>query len=222
MSGHSFGASIVLAGDKPTGLARKKLLALGKAAAPPHLIAADGGALYLLELGLKPNIIIGDNDSGEDGIFPDVEQKRFCKEKNFSDGAAAFTYATEETKGDIAVFAALGGRVDHLLVNLFLPATLPAHIERFHIFAADCILRYSQGEIEISGSEGDLLSIFPLTPQLRGITLTGLAYPLEDYDLQQGSSRCLSNIMTDERAIIKHKEGLALIVHFPQDYAKIE
>jgi thiamine pyrophosphokinase len=208
---------LLLAGDRPRGFAKEMLLELCAVHPRPYVIAVDGGAVYADELHLRPDIIIGDGDSCPEGLFADAEHLVFAREKNFSDGQAAFAYALEHAKGKIAVFAALGGRVDHLLVNLFLPVFWPEQIERFCFFGNDCYLTYSKGYVEIDGAEGDLVSIFPLSPQVRGITLANMAYPLQEYTLIQGSSRCLSNIMTSNKAIINHKEGMILIVRFPMN-----
>ena len=35
------------------------------------VIACDGGANYLRELGIKPSLVMGDFDSAAGGIFPD-------------------------------------------------------------------------------------------------------------------------------------------------------
>jgi len=58
------------------------------------------------------------------------------------------------------------------------------------------------------------LSIIPITPEVKGITLTNLAYDLNDYDLISGSSRCISNVMLGNQAIVDHRQGLALIIHY--------
>ncbi len=212
---------LVLAGEKPQGLAKEMLLAQAALIPRPHLLAVDGGAVHLAGLGLVPDLLMGDFDSIPDGLFADVPQKRYPRAKNFTDGEAAFAYAVKKDSGNIAVFAGLGGRMDHLFANVFFPCAWPTQIERFTFFGDDCIISYSQGHQELSGNKGDLVSILPLSAEVKGICLTNFEYPLEQYNLSYGSSRCLSNVMTADQATIDHQEGLALIIHFPTKFSGV-
>ncbi|MBQ1501317.1 MAG: hypothetical protein IIZ45_01705, partial [Firmicutes bacterium] len=68
------GAVLALAGDPPRGLAAqlaKQCLSGGK---KPLIVAADGGALHLRELGLTPDAILGDGDSLAPELFPAVRR----------------------------------------------------------------------------------------------------------------------------------------------------
>lgn len=215
MAKSTWAAILVLAGERPLGWARQQLVELAGQSPRPYIIAADGGAAYLAESDIQPDLIIGDSDSIPEGLFPDVPREALPTAKNFTDGEAAFAYLFEHCcQGRIAVFAALGGRLDHLLANIFLPLQWPDQAPRLTIFSDDCEAVYSLCHAEISGCPGDTLSIIPITPEVKGITLTNLAYDLNDYDLISGSSRCISNVMLENQAIVDHRQGLALIIHY--------
>ena len=101
-----------------------------------------------------------------------------------------------------------------MLANIFLPLQWQEQAPRLTVFADDGEAVYSLGHAEISGVPGDTLSIIPISAEVEGITLTHLAYGLNNYDLRSGSSRCVSNVLLGSRAIIDHRQGLALIIHY--------
>jgi thiamine pyrophosphokinase len=213
----TIGTAVVLAGERPVRLAQVALLRLAAGRPRPYLIAADGGALHLAELSLKPDLIIGDNDSCSEELFPEVERQLYPRDKDFTDGEAAYDFAVRRGQGRIAVFAALGGRLDHCLANLLLPLRWLEHLERFILFGPDCEAVYSRGSVSIAGQPGDIVSVLPLTPRLTGVTLSGLVYPLDKFDLTAGSSHGLCNVMAAPEALIRHHEGVALIIHYPSE-----
>jgi len=206
---------VILAGEAPRGLAQAALLRLAAEQPRPFFLAADGGALHLAALGLKPDLIVGDNDSAPPELFPQVARQVYPQAKDFSDGEAAYDFALRRGQGRIAVFAALGGCTDHCLTNLLLPLRQPEQAERFILYDADCRAIYSQGLACIEGQPGDRISILSLTPWLRGLTLSGLVYPLSEFDLPCGSSLAISNVLSAARCEIRHREGLAIILHYP-------
>lgn len=211
----TFAAILILAGDRPQGQARRLLAEIAAGQPRPYIIAADGGAAYLAEQGIQPDLIIGDGDSIPPGLFPQTPRQQLPTAKNFTDGEAAFAQLFASCpSGRIAVFAALGGRLDHLLANLWLPLQWPEQAPRLTLFSDAGEAVYSSGHAVISGCPGDTLSIIPVSAAVRGISLSGLAYPLQDYDLPAGSSRCVSNVLLGEQAVVEHREGLALIIHY--------
>ena len=214
MDSQSIGALLVLAGNRPQGYAKTILKQLAGKLPHPLIVAADGGALYLAELGITPDLIIGDGDSLDKDIFPRTSRKIYPKEKDFTDGEAAFRYLFEESFGDIAVFAAFGGEIDHFFANILLPLAWGEKAERFIYFGENSVAKYCSGFTMIEGKPGEKLSIIPVSGGVKGISLSGMTYPLNDFDLELGSSRCLRNTLTGPMATIKIKEGIALIIHY--------
>ena len=82
-------AVIILAGDPPAGLAADLMQELAQKQPRPLIIAADGGARALWQQGIKPDMILGDGDSLESDIFPDIVRKKYPPAKDFTDGEAA-------------------------------------------------------------------------------------------------------------------------------------
>ena len=68
-------------------------------------------------------------------------------------------------------------------------------------------------EIELEGREGDVVSLLPLSPIVRGITTRGLRYPLINESLVFYQSRGISNQMTGNSAKIQIQSGILLCIH---------
>lgn len=206
-------AILVLAGDPPDAEEAERLRSLLESFPRPLLLAADGGADHLSHLGLVPDLLLGDGDSVQ-GRYPGVERIRYAREKDFSDGEAALTYALTHTEGRVLVLGALGGRLDHLLTNVMLPLELDGGVERVLLSGPGMEAGYSQGHAQIQGEPGDTVSLVALGGPVRGITLSGLYYPLQDYDAVPGGSRTLSNVLTQPTAVVQHRSGVLLVIRY--------
>ena len=73
-----------------------------------------------------------------------------------------------------------------------------------------------EGSLELTAAPGTILSVLPIGPA-RGLTLTGLRWPLHGYDLLPGDTRTMSNEFTHDVAKLALTEGVALVVVHPVD-----
>jgi thiamine pyrophosphokinase len=183
------------------------------------IIAADGGAQHCLQLGITPDVVIGDFDSLDDPELAALEKTgaRFIRHparKDYTDLELALRYAQEQGAREIIVLGALGARWDQSLANLLLPAigvfaavniTLVDGFQEIHLVRPDQAL-------EIQGSPGDTVSLIPLGGKPLGITTQGLEYPLCNESLEFGGTRGISNVLLSETASVTMREGLLLCV----------
>ena len=182
------------------------------------VVAADGGARALLETGRSPTAIIGDMDSLDAGLLQQWragggETLLFAPEKDETDLELALRYVHERGARRIAVLGALGGRADHALANLLLPAA--AWLRDCEVAVLDeqtRILAVRQAST-LSGEPGDLLSLLPLTARATGIHTQGLRYPLRGETLALGTPRGVSNVFMDAQATVRLEEGMLLAIH---------
>ncbi len=189
-----------------------------------YLIAADGGARHCRALNLTPHLLIGDLDStslAEAAALKaaGAQISQYPTRKDQTDLELALDWAIQNGFTDILILGALGGRWDQTLANLLLPALPafgPARIQLVDGAQQINLLR-GPGSLILSGVPGDTVSLIPIGGEVRGVTTTGLEYPLANGRLAFGSTLGVSNRLTAPEATITLQEGFlvcVLISHF--------
>lgn len=187
-------------------------------AADDLLIAVDGGLDHLTRLGLTPHLIIGDLDSADPELIEKcraqgVEIHPFPADKNETDLEIALDAAVALAPASIWVVAALGGRLDQTLANIFL-LTRP-NLAEYNIRLIDGLTEVFliRDYATINGKVGERVSLLPLNGPVTGIHTDGLQYPLENETLFPDKTRGISNQMSSHTASISIHSGLLLCTH---------
>ena len=132
----------------------------------------------------------------------------------------ALRAAEESGCKNVIITAALGGRLDQTLSNIFL-MNLPCLSEiELRIDEGDQEVILILQSIEVTGKAGDTVSLLPLSPIVRGITTSGLKYPLIDESLVFFQSRGISNRMLSNSAKIQIQSGILLCIHTRSEVEK--
>lgn len=183
------------------------------------IVSADGGVSNTLELGLIPDIIIGDMDS-IDGDIKKKKAKELSKtkyicvshDKDESDTRLAVDHAAGMGIKNIIITGALGGRIDHTFANMMLLASPGLSGMNIKIITDNSEMFVINGSHMFNGVPGKLISIFSLTPYTYFIKTKGLKYELKNEKLDFSPVRGLSNVFTAAEAEIDIKEGQLLII----------
>lgn len=158
-----------------------------------RLIGADRGALTLAELRTHFDAAIGDFDSVTPHELEEIKKKsRVCRilpaQKDETDTEAAIAYAIETfNPEEIILLGAFGGRLDHLMSNLWLAfhPVVKGMAGRISLMDWHNTLRFYMPGSYVLEKEADkkYLSFIGMTP-IKKLTLTGVVYPLngKDYD----------------------------------------
>ena len=89
-----------------------------------YIIAVDKGLSYTESLNLFPDLIVGDFDSVENSILSEYDSKiirRYKPEKDDTDTELALKIIFQlYPEAEVTIFGAFGGRIDHMLSNIFL------------------------------------------------------------------------------------------------------
>lgn len=182
------------------------------------LIAVDGGARHLERLGLRPHILVGDLDSLADDEVQAFERagteiRRFPRQKDETDLELALREAHAGGCHEIIVMAALGGRMDQALGNLYLllqPAFVTANARlddgRVEVF-------WVRHKAVVRGQPGDTVSLLPLLGQVEGVVTRGLRYPLHGETLYPEHTRGISNELVETEATVALARGTLLCLH---------
>ncbi len=181
------------------------------------IICADGGVRHLFHMNLLPNLIVGDFDSIDEKYMKylqahNVDRCEFPERKDFTDTELALQYAIDHGAAEINFFGAIGSRMDHTLANVMLLVPLLQKGIRASIQDEHNHIWITSDELFLEGEVGDFVSILPLTPQVEGVTLQGLAYPLKDATIKMGQSIGVSNQFANRHASITIKQGIILVI----------
>lgn len=205
-------AIIFVNGHLPSGLTSHNLFL-----ETDTFISANGGTRNAFELGICPDVVIGDLDSALYADLQTLEESgsiiyRYPPEKDETDLELAIRYAVENKFTVIRIVGALGGRIDQELANLSLLADVPPGVDiRIDDGMVEVFLISEKAEI--FGKSGDLVSLVPWGMPVEGITTEGLRYPLSGETLLPNKSRGISNEMISENASVKVQKGTLICVH---------
>ncbi len=184
-------------------------------------IAVDGGSKNCQNLGLDYDIILGDLDSLQPGERPalrksGVRVEEFPLHKDETDLELALLHAIDHGAQEIIILAAVGGRLDMTLSNVYLlahPRLQGVNVRIWHGDQTTWLIRPPGDEIE--GQQGDTLSLIPIGSAAQGITTHNLVYILDGESLYPGPARGISNVFTGSRARVDLQQGMLLAIHTP-------
>lgn len=193
---------------------------------PDCIIAADHGLEACRQLELMPDWVYGDFDSVKTETYAFFAEKiperihRFSAKKDETDTELALREAIkliQEQEDDIVpeitILGATGTRLDHVFGNMhLLKVALDAGIHCQIVDEHNRICMLS-GNYSLHRDEqfGDYISLLPFTPTVEGLTLKGFEYDLEDYTMESGFARGVSNEIREEVAEISMKSGILVM-----------
>lgn len=170
------------------------------------LIGADGGGNKILTHGMIPDFVIGDLDSFKKPDHIDLEIIH-DENQETNDLEKALSLVLEKKAKTCTVLGAFGKRMDHALKNL---SVLKKFDDRFdsliykdELFEA--VLATSSCTMNIGS--GRIVSLFPLSGEVRGITTEGLKYSLNNELLKNGQRDGTSNETVEDSFSITVQEG---------------
>ncbi|NVY96969.1 thiamine diphosphokinase [Lactobacillus sp. DCY120] len=157
-------------------------------------IGLDHGNISLLNQKIIPEVSAGDFDSLTSKEKIQLEENcpdiRYANPvKDFTDSQLGVQIALEDLKAQhVRIYGALGGRIDHELINLFLPLDLPRKqdIPKLELLdAGNSISYYLPGKYQITKlASMKYLGFFNLTP-VEHFTIFDAKYCLHDASVQR-------------------------------------
>lgn len=175
------------------------------------LIAADGGARNLADIGLKPHVIIGDMDSLDSTLWledPLIQKVQFPRNKNKSDGELAVEWAFRHGCGKVILLGASGDRMDHVFAHGALLMRYPARLFMWHDDYLLLALKSGQ-EIVLPVSVGSMVSLLTFDNRTR-IQTKGLKYALNNQSLKS-PTHGLSNWAEKSNPVVTVTDGQVLL-----------
>jgi len=185
--------------------------------ATDQVVCADGGANHAYNLGIIPDLILGDLDSisSETLEYYQQQQVEFAQypvAKDKTDTQLILEKLLEVGYKEIIIFAGLGGRLDHTLANLYLLEFSTKVETKIKFITPQASIELVYQEKILIDKIDKTLSLLPLSDEVTGVYLEGFKYGLEDANFKRGNTLGLSNIVTKSPAKIKLASGKLLMI----------
>ena len=177
------------------------------------ILCADGGYDAALKLGLKPDLLIGDLDSIRSETDVCCPVKHHPAEKDETDTMLAVWYGRDRGCTEFHIYGAFGGaRLDHSIANLQMLHHMAEQGLHGTLYdGGTAVTVQTAGTVCYPRTKG-YLSLFSLTDECTGLTVTGVKYPLEQGRLTNAFPLGVSNEILAENAEITLESGVLLIV----------
>ncbi|MBB3906210.1 thiamine diphosphokinase [Anoxybacteroides rupiense] len=179
-------------------------------------IGVDRGVLTLLQAGIRPTKAFGDFDSISKQELEYIQTMLkdldiWPSEKDKTDMEIALDWVAEQQADRIRIFGATGGRIDHLLGNIQLLAKYIAQPIEI-VDKQNVVTIHLPGTYSVEKDRHHYISFIPISYEVKGITLKGFKYPLENCHIQLGSTLCISNELIQSFGTFSFSEGILMMV----------
>lgn len=176
------------------------------------VIAADGGYTYLKELGIEPDVLLGDFDSLK-RVPEHRHLERHSPIKDDTDMALAAAYAREQGCSRFFIYGGLGGRLDHTIGNLQLLIGLSRDgAEAYLIGQGNMITAITEEKIVFDAEAEGILSVFCMSEPACGVWERGLKYTLTDATLVCDRTLGVSNEFTGQESFVEVRNGTLVLL----------
>ena len=195
-------------GPKPTHPAVKKRLTLINT-----FFCVDGGADKLIEMGYKPNFILGDLDSigyKKNKYSCDII---FLEDQTKNDLEKSISWCIDEGIKELELFGFSNGRDDHHLANILIMKDFSSRI-KIKMYTNNSLLLFINKHSTFSSKPNQKISIFSFNQETR-ITTTGLKYSLQNASLAS-ASHGISNLATGTSFSVKTSDWILVLIHYYQ------
>lgn len=189
---------------------------------PGQWIGVDRGTLHLLQHGITPLFAVGDFDSLTDEEFAQVRAQvpklhQAPAEKDDTDTELAVKLALVQPQVTaVTLVGATGGRLDHLLANLFIP-TQPRFQQdaaKLHLVdAANWVDFYPAGRWQITPRQGyRYIGFVPLTA-VTALSISGAKYALTDWSSQTPYAWASNEFVGARPITIQWQQGVVAAIY---------
>ena len=175
------------------------------------VIAADSGLALISRLGLKADLVVGDFDSlgrtpaGENVVTLPVE-------KDVTDAAAAVALGRKRGYRRFSFVGCSGGRPDHTFAAYQTLADLASRGEIGLLFENGfTVTAIRDGSLAFPPRESGTFAAFAVGGDARGVTISGVYYPLSDATLTPTFPLGVSNSFVGKPVAVTVGDGTLLV-----------
>jgi thiamine pyrophosphokinase len=215
---------IIIAGGPIQEKSRAQIAALHKDNSVNNVVACDAGIITAYQLGITPQILVGDLDSTPSEILDwaknntQIKIHQFQADKDETDLELTLRLCDFNKYKFTNLFGCVGAREDFSLSNIHLIAnyaynnpttqfTINAESGRF-IFPHPMVTN------QFMTTRGQNFSLIPLSDTVDSVCLRGAKWNLDNEKLLLGSGRGLSNQAIEHQIQLNFKQGLLAVYIF--------
>ncbi len=176
------------------------------------VIAADGGYDRAKKHGISVDLAVGDMDSVKAEPPKGIECITLKPDKDFTDTEFALRVALLRGYKKIDIYGATGTRLDHTLANIFMLKRFSAKDNEIRIIDKNNVIIAINREYTLLKMKGKTVSFLPADSVASGVTLKGFLFPLDDENVEIGTTLTVSNVVTEDEALVKVKKGTLIMM----------
>ncbi|MCD6268364.1 MAG: thiamine diphosphokinase [Thermotogaceae bacterium] len=170
-----------------------------------RLIAVDGGADFLKNLGILPDVFVGDMDSVSEETVEWLKEKKvpmkvYPEEKDETDLELALLEAEDFP---VRIFGWDGERVDMILALFYLMS----RFKEVYAVSSKLEIGYVEKEKTLEAVPGETWSILPLGGDAKMVSLKGFKYEIFRKDMKIEKPYGVSNIAKSDKVRISVEKG---------------
>ncbi|MFA5527147.1 MAG: thiamine diphosphokinase [Peptostreptococcales bacterium] len=182
-----------------------------------YIICVDGGIDHAYNMGIIPDLIVGDLDSASQKSIEHYQQlhvkfETFPSEKNFTDTHLAVNLAIQKNASAIGMFAVTGTRMDHFLANMMLLFSVNSYGVKCKIMDDYNEMFIADNITVLKKKRGEFISLISLSECTKIIKLEGFKYPLENKILYNWETLGISNEIIEKEGKIIKGDGQLLVI----------
>ncbi len=180
-----------------------------------YIIVCDGGLKHCGNLGIVPNLILGDFDSVSPALLETFRDRseivKYPRDKDFTDGELG-VYKAIEIGHEVVILGGFSykGRIDHVFSNVFMMKAFEEKGIKSKMVSENSEIFYLKDKLELESNK-KFVSLIPLSDEVVVEASKGLKYDLTNQSFNFGSSRSLSNEALEKNIYIALKKGKALV-----------
>jgi|WetSurMetagenome_2_1015567.scaffolds.fasta_scaffold477716_1 thiamine pyrophosphokinase len=182
--------------------------------------ACDGGYYAFRNLGLEPDILVGDFDTlSEDDVRYPKKIFRLNPMKDDTDVLWTVKYLVQEGYRKICLFGCLGNKISHTIANIQVLSYLCDQGVDGRLYSQDgqtVLLMLKESSLSFRKEAVGKISVFSYEKEASGIDEINLKYPLSDATMNSSYPLGVSNEFIGQPATIVVRKGKLLLV-LPSD-----
>jgi len=179
-----------------------------------YVIAVDNGFNYLMSMGVRIDLVVGDFDSYGGGIPPHPNVIVLKQEKDDTDMLAAINIGKSKGYKNFCLYGGIGGRISHTMANIQCLHMLSKEgMQGFMYGDAEIITVITDSQIDFGDNYRGYISIFSLSGKAEKVNIKNLKYEIEDQNMTNKYPLGISNEFIGKKSSVSVERGTLLIIY---------